>query len=46
MTETAIQAIGLIGMAAVAFVFAGGMLPLMLLIVAASCDLPDRVTHE
>ena len=46
MTETAIQVIGLLGMAVVAFVFAGGMLPLMLLIVAASCDLFDRVTHE
>ena len=45
MTETAIQAIGLIGMTVVAFVFAGGMMPLMLLTVAASCNLFDRVTH-
>ncbi len=46
MTEIAIQVIGLIGMAVVAFVFAGGMLPLMLLIVAASCDLFDMVAHD
>lgn len=46
MTETAIQVIGLLGMAVVAFVFAGGLLPLMILLVSASCEVFDRTSCD
>ncbi len=46
MTETAIQVIGLLGMAVVAFVFAGGMLPLIILLVSSSCEASDRASRD